>query len=164
MVILITKEDIVSMQSSKAKHQVMAYLLDFVIIYAFFLILFAFPIINLIDGYKNNDNSLILYSTIFMVVFGAFFMLFIIFYFVIMPLFSNGQTLGKMFFKIKVIRIDNRPLDAQTLFIREVIGRYFINLLTFGLNEIINLIVVCLSEESRGFHDVLASTRIVDVY
>jgi uncharacterized RDD family membrane protein YckC len=152
------------MQSSKAKHQVMAYLFDLVIVYAFFLLLFAVPIINMVNGVNNNDSTLILYSTILMVIFGAIFMLFIIFYFVIMPLFRNGQTIGKMFFKIKVIRVDNQKLDASTLFLREIVGRYFINLLTLGLNDLVILLVICLTDDRRGFHDVLASTRIVDVY
>ena len=91
-------------------------------------------------------------------------MLFIIFYFVILPLYTNGQTVGRMFFKIKVVRVDNQKLDASTLFVREIIGRYLINLVTLGLNSIVMLVVVCLSEEVRGYHDVLASTRIVDVY
>ena len=152
------------MQSSKAKHQVMAYLLDLVIIYAFFLLLFASPIINLIKGIKYSDTSLIMYSTIFLIIYGAFFMLFIIFYFVILPLIMDGQTIGKRFFRIKIVRVDNKKLDATTLFVRDIVGRFFIDLLTFGLNEIINLFVICLTEERRGFHDVLASTRIVDVY
>lgn len=164
MLIYLSKEDIVNMRSAKAKHQVMSYLFDSVIVYAFFLLLFASPIINMVRGISNNDNLLVLYSTIFMVVFGAIFMLFIIFYFVIMPLRTNGQTIGRMFFKIKVVRIDNQKLDATTLFIREIFGRYLINLLTLGLNAIVMLIVVCISEDRRGFHDVLASTKIVDIY
>lgn len=45
-------------------------------------------------------------------------------YFFLMTWLNNGQTLGKMLFKIRVVNDQLEPLSWRTTFYREVVGRY----------------------------------------
>ena len=57
----------------------------------------------------------------------------IILYFVVLPLYKNGQTLGKKIFKIKIVREDKEDLTANELIIRNIVVngllRYFSSIL-----------------------------------
>ena len=71
-----------------------------------------------------------------------------------------GQTMGKMIFGLKVIRIDKGPLQWSDLLFREVIGRFiyktffFLNLLYF---------IVAFNKQKQGIHDMFASTTVVHI-
>lgn len=45
-------------------------------------------------------------------------------YFILMTKFTNGQTLGKMIFGIRVIAINEEKLSWTTILVREGFGRY----------------------------------------
>lgn len=64
-------------------------------------------------------------------------------YFVILPLFMKGQTLGKKLMKIKIKKVDDSTLTANALLIR--------TLILYGvLTAIINLILLLLT--SKGIY------------
>lgn len=64
-------------------------------------------------------------------------------YFIVMPLFTKGQTLGKKLMKLKIKKVDDSPLTANTLLIRTII--------LYGvLNSIINLILLLVA--SKGMY------------
>ncbi len=66
-----------------------------------------------------------------------------------------GATLGKRVLRIKVVRGDGEPLDWLSVIYRETIGRYLNSLLCVGY------LVLAADREHRGFHDLLADTRVV---
>ena len=51
----------------------------------------------------------------------------IILYFVVLPLYKNGQTLGKKIFKIKIVREDKEDLTANELIIRNIVVNGLLN-------------------------------------
>lgn len=78
---------------------------------------------------------------------------------------SNGQTLGKQLLGIRVVRTDGRPVTLGTVAIRHWLMKYVV----FGIIAVITLYLVTLlkylwppwDKESRAFHDMAASTRVV---
>lgn len=71
-----------------------------------------------------------------------------------------GQTLGKMLFGIKVVRMDLKPLSWSDLIFREVIVRFCYR--TFGFLHLL-YIVVAFNPEKQGIHDMISNTTVVHV-
>lgn len=77
----------------------------------------------------------------------------------------NGQTLGKQWVGIRVIRIDGRPFDWGSALLRElvvknllfgVVGGFFASIPT-----LLDLLWPLWDDENRALHDMLVSTRVV---
>ncbi len=68
----------------------------------------------------------------------------------------DGQTFGKRFIGIRVIRADGQPLDFRALAIRHFIG-YPLSLLCGGLG----LLWALWDGKQQGWHDKLAGTLVV---
>ncbi|HEX3031585.1 MAG TPA: RDD family protein [Bacillota bacterium] len=76
-------------------------------------------------------------------------------YYVIIPLRTNGQTIGKKIVRIRVKRLDEAPLTAWTLVLRELIGKVLSSAtLMIGY-------LVALGKQKRALHDYLAGTIVV---
>lgn len=71
-----------------------------------------------------------------------------------------GQTLGKMIFGLKVIRMDEQPLLWKDLLFREVIGR-FIYQVFFFMN--ILYVIVAFNKEKQGIHDMIGNTKVIHI-
>ncbi|MCM1371345.1 MAG: RDD family protein [Clostridium sp.] len=108
----------------------------------------------------------------------------IIAYFVILPLYKNGQTIGKKAFGIKIVRDDNEELTANELIIRNVIVNGLLNtLLSFclvfflpgfeyftiiSILALIQYILILISglmiifrNDKRGLHDIITKTHVI---
>jgi uncharacterized RDD family membrane protein YckC len=68
----------------------------------------------------------------------------------------RGQSFGKRFIGVRVVRIDGRPIDYQTAVLRHVVG-YPLSLLFFGLG----IVWVLWDGRRQGWHDKLAKTVVV---
>lgn len=75
-------------------------------------------------------------------------------YFVLFTGFT-GSTIGKKAMKLQVVKKDGGPLSFFDALYRETIGRYLTSILFVGY------IVAACDPEKRGFHDMLADTRVV---
>jgi uncharacterized RDD family membrane protein YckC len=80
-------------------------------------------------------------------------------YFLLMTKYF-GQTLGKMLFGLRVIRLDDTEPGWSDLLFREVVMR-FIYKVTFLLSLL--YIVVAFTSEKEGLHDMVANTRVIHV-
>lgn len=69
----------------------------------------------------------------------------------------TGSTLGKKAMRLQVVRQDGGHLSFYDALYRETIGRYLSSILCIGY------IVAACDPENRGFHDMLADTRVVYV-
>ncbi len=110
----------------------------------------------------------------------------IIGYFIAIPYFQDGQTLGKKVFNIKVKRNDGELIALNDLLLRSLIIHglgymmvslaciyilpampYFIVTTIFGFIQIF-LVILCLlmvlyRKDKRGLHDMIAKTSVVVV-
>jgi uncharacterized RDD family membrane protein YckC len=78
--------------------------------------------------------------------------------FLALPLF-RGQTVGKMFAGITVVRKDGRPVRLGAIVLRNVVG-YLLTLLTLG----IGFFVSALNRSGRSLHDFVAGTVVIRAY
>jgi uncharacterized RDD family membrane protein YckC len=68
----------------------------------------------------------------------------------------RGQSFGKRFIGVRVVRIDGRPIDYQTAVLRHIVG-YPLSLLFFGLG----IVWVLWDRRRQGWHDKLAKTVVI---
>ena len=69
----------------------------------------------------------------------------------------RGQSFGKRFVSIRVVRVDGRPIDYQTAFVRHIVG-YTLSLLFLGLG----LIWALWDRNQQCWHDKLAKTIVIN--
>ena len=117
---------------------------------------------------------------------SACYLILLLLYFVILPYFFNGQTLGLFISHLRIERFTDGKLRLYQFFIRNVIivglGYTFLNtILIYFLNEksyykavfavsIIQIILLVLSfimvirkREKRGLHEILSDTEVVSL-
>ena len=68
----------------------------------------------------------------------------------------HGQTIGKRFIGIRIVRTDGRRLDYRALALRHLVG-YPLALLCFGLG----MLWVIWDAKQQGWHDKLTGTLVV---
>lgn len=108
-----------------------------------------------------------------------------LFYFVVLQLYFNGQTLSKKIMKLRVVSNDNKNINIFSFLIRSLIvneifisslnlicilflskNAYFtyskvIYFVTYFI-EILIVFTIIFSKDNRGIHDVLANTKVID--
>lgn len=117
---------------------------------------------------------------------SACYLILLLLYFVIMPYFLNGQTLGLFVSKLRVERFTDGKLHLYQFFIRNVIivglGYTFLNtILIYFLDEksyyktvtcvlfiqiillFLSYIMVIRKREKRGLHEILSDTEVVSL-
>ncbi|MGH9766004.1 MAG: RDD family protein [Blastocatellia bacterium] len=68
----------------------------------------------------------------------------------------HGQSFGKRFIGIRVVRIDGEPIDYRTAVLRHIVG-YPLCVLLFGLG----IIWMFWDGRQQGWHDKLAKTIVI---
>ncbi|HNY74561.1 MAG: RDD family protein [Bacilli bacterium] len=150
------------MNRAKSYHRIFANIFDLVVIVAIALLLTFRSLISLITALINPTSldSLALYLSAFGS--GALAFMAVIAYFIVLPIFWNGQTLGKRFFKIRIIKNDGSDIDFKTIFLREMI-RVLLFILTFGVSAFADTMVLLFSKQRIGFYDYVAATQVIDI-
>lgn len=77
----------------------------------------------------------------------------------LMVQYKNGQTLGKMAMKLRVVRIDGSPVTPGQAW-----GRAAMRFVLEGCLSIINYIPAFFTKEKTTLHDMVANTRVVEIY
>lgn len=148
---------------AKPSKRILAFLFDLALNIAVAMILLIPAILALINIFitTNTPNIIALFISSF--ISGALVICFSIFYFICLPIFWDGQTVGKRFFGIRVIDVTtNETPNAKVMFIREAI-RIVICVLTFGISTLASFIAIIVSEKHVAFHEEISSTRVVNV-
>ena len=150
------------MNRAKSYHRIFANIFDLVVIVAIALLLTFRSLISLITALINPTSldSLALFLSAFGS--GALAFMAVIAYFIVLPIFWNGQTLGKRFFKIRIIKNDGSDIDFKTIFLREMI-RVLLFILTFGVSAFADTMVLLFSKQRIGFYDYVAATQVIDI-
>ena len=152
------------MKLARVRHRVMAALLDFVIVCAFLAIITVGKIPFLVSMIKGGEHVVTTKFVVDTFRYGILYSFFLIVYYIIIPLFSRGQTIGKKVFKLQVVREDNEKLDSKTLFYREGVGRILIIFASLGITSLVSVVIMALREDKKGLSDILAKTKVIDLY
>ncbi|MGM0843947.1 MAG: RDD family protein [Bacillota bacterium] len=122
-----------------------AYLLDLIVISSIGRLI-VYPIFRAMDLSLMKDDMFAPISILSAIIFYG--------YFVLMTRYF-GQTLGKMAFGLKVIELDGKPLQWNTILFRELIGRFI------SASFIVLYIVVAFTNKKQGIHDLFADTTVI---
>ena len=150
------------MNAPKLSHRIFAGLFDTFIVFALVLIALIPSIVSLINVLISDNAWNVVALYISSVVSGALALVFIILYHIVLPVYLNGQSLGKKYFNIMIVKNNGSPVDFRTMFIRELV-RVFVLLTSFGLSIFVDLITLSTSRGRVSFYDTLSSTSVVDV-
>jgi len=149
---------------AKVRHRVMAALLDLGIALAFGALVAIFKLPFIISMFTSSEHVVTTKFIVDVFRWGILISVLLLIYYVVVPLFFNGQTIGKKVFKLKMVREDGSEVDYKTMFYREGIGRIFINFASLGVTAIVSIIVMGLREDKKGLADILAKTKVIDLY
>ena len=83
-------------------------------------------------------------------------------YYTLVPFLFDGQTLGKRFFRIKVVNEKGEKASLKRLFIREVFGKYLLNFVSFFFGHIISFVLMQSRKDKKSIADILAATVVID--
>lgn len=123
-----------------------AYLVDLLVVQALVAILIR-PLFALIGISMQGNDLFTLY--------GFFQLLILVGYFILMTKYTNGQTLGKMIFGIRVVCFKEEKLSWQTILIREGIGRYI------GKKVAVIYLIAAFQNKKQHPIDMLCDTSVV---
>ena len=152
------------MKLAKVRHRVMAALLDFAIVVGVLAVMTVGKIpflVSMINRYEHVVTTKFIVDTFR---YGIIYSFFLILYYIIVPIFFNGQTIGKKVFKLKVVADNNGKLSAGTMFYREGIGRILIIFASLGITSLVSVIIMILREDKKGLADIIAKTSVIDLY
>lgn len=152
------------MKLAKVRHRVMASLLDFAVVIAVLIILTVGKIPFLVSMIKDGEQVVTTKFIVDTFRYGIIYTFFLLIYYVIVPLISNGQTIGKKVFKLQIVDENNQKLTAKTMFYREGIGRILIIFASLGVTSIVSVIIMSLRDDKRGLGDIIAKTKVIDLY
>lgn len=83
-------------------------------------------------------------------------------YFIFVPFVWNGCTIGKKITRTKLISLTSETLTIQTLIVR-----FFVlllpNILLLGIPAVCNVYMMLFREDNRGFHDLVAKTKVMSL-
>ena len=148
------------------------------------------PTIKNVVDYSNKMSKQIYKIDYSMLFNNIYYLVFSFLYFVLFAYFTNGQTLGKKLFKLKVVRQDGEKVKLSNLILRtllsgssifmgvNIIGVIQLLLLMIPQNqvyfyailfssmisyviEIIGLVLL-FSKEHRSLDDIIGSTKVID--
>lgn len=148
------------------------------------------PTIKNVVDYSNKMSKQIYKIDYSMLFNNIYYLVFSFLYFVLFAYFTNGQTLGKKLFKLKVVRQDGEKVKLSNLMLRTFLSGssifmgvniivviqllllmipqnqvYFYAILFSSMTsyviEIIGLVLL-FSKEHRSLDDIIGSTKVID--
>lgn len=153
------------MHYAKGKHRVAAYVIDLILTTLLTIIVyipFGFDFIIKIINNKQLVLSAMTLLQLYRITFIA--ALLSSAYFVLIPCLIEGQTVGKMIMRIKVVNVNGSRANATQLFIREVFGKMILNFSSLFLSHIVSFILMKSRKDYRAIEDMLAGTIVIDIY
>ena len=150
------------MKLARIRHRIMATILDNLIIFGIMSLLLANIWPTMIYSiFKEVAVSIAMILKIARA--GMLYAIFLLSYYMIVPIFWSGQTIGKKVYRIKVVNEDGSDIDYRVLFFREAICRILIRTLSFGFTSVIALITMIMRKDKKTFADVFAKTKVIDI-
>lgn len=81
-------------------------------------------------------------------------------YFLLVPVFWSGYTIGKRSFGIRIVKINGKRLGVGTMLLRTFVA-YIVYILTFGIGVVVSAFMVAIRKDKRAIHDFIAGTCVV---
>lgn len=150
------------MKLAKIRHRVVATVVDNAIILTTIgmLLIGIWP--NFIQAMRRD--YIITFSMIMNLLrIGMVYSLFLLSYYMLIPMFLKGQTIGKWLFKLKVVDEEGKDVDYKILFYREAICRILVRTISLGLSSIVSFFVMVLRDDKKSLADVFAKTKVIDI-
>lgn len=148
------------------------------------------PTIKNVVDYSNKMSKQIYKIDYSMLFNNIYYLVFSFLYFVLFAYFTNGQTLGKKLFKLRVVRQDGEKVKLSNLMLRTLLSgssifmgvniivviqllllmisqnQVYFNAILFSsmisyVIEIIGLVLL-FSKEHRSLDDIIGSTKVID--
>lgn len=151
------------MKKTRISHRLLAILFDTFIVLAIVIIANIPSVISFVNVSINKTTPNVVALYIAALLSGALSLVGIILYTIVVPVYLNGQTLGKRYFNLTIVRNNGQEIDFKTMFTREL-TRFLIILVTFGISIIVDLISILTSKSNATFYDTISSTKVVDVF
>lgn len=82
-------------------------------------------------------------------------------YLAILPVAWSGYIIGKKLFNIKVVQVNGEKVNFQNMLLRELVGRYLLGVVSFGITTIVSFFMIIFSTDKRGLHDLIGGTIVV---
>ena len=107
-----------------------------------------------------NEEDLIAVLTVFFLtlMYVALFIVSLLYY-MVLPMYWNGYTLGKKIVGIRIARMDGKKITFSTMLLRYVVGMLIVDQVALG--GLVSAIMVGATEEKRSLHDLIAETKVV---
>jgi uncharacterized RDD family membrane protein YckC len=80
-------------------------------------------------------------------------------YYLLLPVFWYGYTLGKRALGIRIARVDGEKVGIGTMLLRDIVAG-LVYIITLGIGIIVSAFMVGLREDSRSIHDFIAGTYV----
>ncbi len=148
---------------AKLRYRVLATIADFIVnVLMVALILVVTSSVSIMSLFFGQTSVINLPILIKLVEVGVLIATYFTIYFVIIPLYTKGQTLGYWLFKIRVVQNDGKNVTFMSMFVRSMLGQIVFNLITLGVGVIVSSILMVYRKDHCAIHDVLAKTIVVD--
>ena len=150
------------MKLAKIRHRAVATILDNLIIFVFMAVILLGVWPGLIYAIFNDmaiSSSMILK----IVRCGMFYALMLLLYYMVIPIFLKGQTIGKFVFKLKIVTEEEKEVDYKILFFREAICRILVRTISGGISSVVSFLIMIIRDDNKNLADVFAKTKVIDI-
>lgn len=135
-------------------YRILAYILDWVVIFIWYLgwlgVISLFSKAGLFSAFSGNGTMIFL---IIVITFP------ILFYDLLFENFNNGQSIGKMIVKIRVVNVDGTAPSGTSFLLR-----WLFRLVDFPLTYwLLAVIMIAVTKKSQRLGDYLAATTVIDL-
>ncbi|WP_087973522.1 RDD family protein [Oceanobacillus rekensis] len=80
-------------------------------------------------------------------------------YYLLLPIFWYGYTLGRKMAGNRIVRIDGRKVGIGTMVLRNIVAGV-VYIMTLGIGLIVSAFMVGIREDKRAIHDFIAQTYV----
>ncbi|SDP46657.1 RDD family protein [Halobacillus aidingensis] len=84
-------------------------------------------------------------------------------YLTVLPVIWSGYVVGKRILTIKIRKEGDQPVGLFQMFIREVIGKFLLGVITFGIASVVSAFMIAFRKDKRAIHDLLAQTYVKNI-
>lgn len=81
-------------------------------------------------------------------------------YLTFLPIIWRGNVIGKRIVNIRIRKLNGERLKVFDMIMREIIGKFILSYVTFGLTIIVSALMVLLRKDKRAIHDLLSGTQV----